>query len=96
MQSQPAFLLSHALRWTRTLLQALATDARSGCPRRGGVIIKQMREQSGAHIKVLSPEELPACALSNDRVVQCGPAQTLQPLQFTTLPADSLSVIVLR
>lgn len=38
---------------------------------RGGVIIKQMREQSGAHIKVLSPEELPACALSNDRVVQC-------------------------
>ena len=35
------------------------------------MIIKQMREQSGAHIKVLSPEELPACALSNDRVVQC-------------------------
>ena len=53
-----------------------APDAwRASLLRRGGVIIKQMREQSGAHIKVLSPEELPACALSNDRVVQCASAR---------------------
>ena len=48
------------------------------------MIIKQMREQSGAHIKVLSPEELPACALSNDRVVQC---------DFSQLPAKSDPVL---
>jgi KH domain len=37
---------------------------------RSGKIIKDMREASGAHIKILPPEDLPTCALSNDRVVQ--------------------------
>lgn len=37
---------------------------------RAGKIIKDIREASGAHIKILPPEDLPACALSNDRVVQ--------------------------
>ena len=37
---------------------------------RAGSIIKEIREASGAFIKILPAEELPACALSNDRVVQ--------------------------
>ena len=49
------------------------------------MIIKQMREQSGAHIKVLSPEELPACALSNDRVVQCVPLPCLSMMRFCVI-----------
>eukprot|EP00899_Mesostigma_viride_P015437 jgi/Mesvir1/23895/Mv10680-RA.1 len=37
---------------------------------KGGEIIKMVREQSGANVRVLGPEELPACALPTDRVVQ--------------------------
>ena len=37
---------------------------------RAGSIIKEIRESSGAFIKILPAEELPACALANDRVVQ--------------------------
>ena len=37
---------------------------------RAGAIIKEIREASGAHIKILPAEDLPACGLSNDRVVQ--------------------------
>jgi hypothetical protein len=37
---------------------------------RAGAIIKEIREASGAHIKILPAEELPPCGLSNDRVVQ--------------------------
>ncbi len=33
-------------------------------------MIKELRESSGAFIKVLPIDELPPCALSNDRVVQ--------------------------
>ncbi len=33
--------------------------------------IKEIRDISGSHIKILPPDELPPCALSNDRVVQC-------------------------
>ena len=40
------------------------------CLIRAGSIIKEIRESSGAFIKILPAEELPACALSNDRVVQ--------------------------
>ena len=39
--------------------------------RRSGVQIKEIRDISGSHIKILPPDELPPCALSNDRVVQC-------------------------
>lgn len=39
-------------------------------PCRAGAIIKEIREASGAHIKILPAEELPPCGLSNDRVVQ--------------------------
>ena len=39
-------------------------------PCRAGSIIKEIRESSGAFIKILPAEELPACALANDRVVQ--------------------------
>ncbi|KAK9813468.1 hypothetical protein WJX73_000618 [Symbiochloris irregularis] len=34
-----------------------------------GKIIKEIREASGAFIKVLPPEDLPPCALANDRVI---------------------------
>lgn len=37
---------------------------------RAGAIIKEIREESGAHIKILPAEDLPSCGLSNDRVVQ--------------------------
>ena len=37
---------------------------------RGGKIIKEIRETSGANIKILTENELPICALHNDRVVQ--------------------------
>ena len=37
---------------------------------RGGKIIKEIRESSGANIKILMENELPICALHNDRVVQ--------------------------
>ena len=37
---------------------------------RGGKIIKEIRESSGANIKILTENELPICALHNDRVVQ--------------------------
>ncbi len=39
--------------------------------RRGGAIIKEIRDASGANLKILTPDELPPCALANDRVVQC-------------------------
>ncbi len=39
-------------------------------PCRAGAIIKEIREASGAHIKILPAEDLPPCGLSNDRVVQ--------------------------
>ena len=37
---------------------------------KGGSIIKNIRETTGAHVKILPPEDLPQCALDNDRVVQ--------------------------
>ena len=57
--------------------QGLATQGMSTeafWVRRGGAIIKDIREASGANIKILPPEELPPCGLSNDRVVQCVPS----------------------
>ena len=44
---------------------------------RSGVQIKEIRDISGSHIKILPPDELPPCALSNDRVVQCVPVSAL-------------------
>ena len=46
---------------------------------RAGAIIKEIREASGASIKILPPEDLPPCGLSNDRVVQCAPSLTCAP-----------------
>ena len=40
--------------------------------RRGGEIIKGIRDATGAKINILPLEELPTCGLANDRVVQCG------------------------
>lgn len=37
---------------------------------KSGLQIKEIRDQTGSHIKILPPDELPPCALSNDRVVQ--------------------------
>eukprot|EP00803_Ostreobium_quekettii_P001382 evm.model.scf_216.3 EVM.evm.TU.scf_216.3 scf_216:34271-35665(+) len=37
---------------------------------KGGSIIKNIRETTGASVKILPPEDLPPCALLNDRVVQ--------------------------
>uniref|UniRef100_A0A061RNM9 Poly(RC)-binding protein 2/3/4 n=2 Tax=Tetraselmis sp. GSL018 TaxID=582737 RepID=A0A061RNM9_9CHLO len=37
---------------------------------KSGVFIKHIRESTGANVRVLTPEELPLCALANDRVVQ--------------------------
>ncbi|GBG73588.1 hypothetical protein CBR_g16930 [Chara braunii] len=37
---------------------------------KGGDIIKQIRDKSGAVVRILGQEELPACALPTDRVVQ--------------------------
>ena len=54
--------------------------------RRGGAIIKDIREASGANIKILPPEELPPCGLSNDRVVQCVPSLSLDMHALGRLP----------
>ena len=49
--------------------------------RRGGAIIKEIRDASGANLKILTPDELPPCALANDRVVQCARC-SLSPATF--------------
>lgn len=54
---------------------------------RGGKIIKEIRETSGATIKILTENELPLCALHNDRIVQCAP-------DFIKLPASSPHVCI--
>lgn len=56
--------------------------------RRSGVQIKEIRDISGSHIKILPPDELPPCALSNDRVVQCAPAFACIP--HTLMPVEGL------
>ncbi|CAL8461598.1 g1129 [Coccomyxa elongata] len=49
----------------------LVCHTQAGCLiGKAGAIIKEIREASGAHIKILPAEDLPACGLSNDRVVQ--------------------------
>eukprot|EP00884_Botryococcus_braunii_P022439 jgi/Botrbrau1/887/Bobra.0167s0011.2 len=56
---------------TPHVTRLLVCHTQAGCIiGKAGKIIKDIREASGAHIKILPPEELPACALSNDRVVQ--------------------------
>ena len=62
----PHMMLWHVMYWN----VSSALNVLNAWLHRGGLIIKQMREQSGALIKVMAPEELPPCALSNDRVVQ--------------------------
>uniref|UniRef100_A0A7S0X234 K Homology domain-containing protein n=1 Tax=Mantoniella antarctica TaxID=81844 RepID=A0A7S0X234_9CHLO len=41
---------------------------------KGGAIIKAMREESGAHIKILPHEQLPGCALEGDELLEIGAA----------------------
>ncbi|EIE22046.1 hypothetical protein COCSUDRAFT_43031 [Coccomyxa subellipsoidea C-169] len=49
----------------------LVCHTQAGCLiGKAGAIIKEIREASGAHIKILPAEDLPPCGLSNDRVVQ--------------------------
>lgn len=49
----------------------LVCHTQAGCIiGKGGKIIKDIRETSGANIKILTENELPICALHNDRVVQ--------------------------
>ena len=57
--------------------------------RRAGAIIKEIRDASGANLKILTPDELPPCALANDRVVQCARC-SLSPATF--LPGCSSCV----
>ena len=58
----------HTDSFTQRTFQLLINVYHKCC--RAGSIIKEIREASGAFIKILPAEELPACALSNDRVVQ--------------------------
>jgi poly(rC)-binding protein 2/3/4 len=37
---------------------------------KGGKIIEQMREETGAQIRILPKEQLPGCALPTDELVQ--------------------------
>jgi hypothetical protein len=50
------------------------------------VQIKEIRDISGSHIKILPPDELPPCALSNDRVVQC--VYLRRQHSFTLMPEE--------
>ncbi|KAK9846344.1 hypothetical protein WJX81_001971 [Elliptochloris bilobata] len=53
------------------LSRLLICQSQAGCLiGKGGAIIKEIRDASGANLKILTPDELPPCALANDRVVQ--------------------------
>jgi len=53
------------------MTRMLVCHTQAGCIiGKGGKIIKDIRESSGANIKILTENELPICALHNDRVVQ--------------------------
>lgn len=53
----------------RYLVDAVQIGAILG---KGGSIIADLRQQSGAQIKVLQGHDLPLCALPTDEVVQVG------------------------
>eukprot|EP00239_Pterosperma_sp_CCMP1384_P008297 CAMPEP_0197848946 /NCGR_PEP_ID=MMETSP1438-20131217/10553_1 /TAXON_ID=1461541 /ORGANISM="Pterosperma sp., Strain CCMP1384" /LENGTH=342 /DNA_ID=CAMNT_0043461427 /DNA_START=77 /DNA_END=1105 /DNA_ORIENTATION=+ len=54
-----------------TTTRMLVDGSQAGCLiGKGGEIIKMIREGSGAHVRILPPEEVPPCALPTDRVVQ--------------------------
>jgi poly(rC)-binding protein 2/3/4 len=53
------------------MTRMLVCHTQAGCIiGKGGKIIRDIRESSGANIKILTENELPICALHNDRVVQ--------------------------
>mmetsp|Transcript_22580 Transcript_22580/g.56855 ORF Transcript_22580/g.56855 Transcript_22580/m.56855 type:complete len:368 (+) Transcript_22580:271-1374(+) len=55
----------------KTQLRLLVPQSQAGCIiGKGGVFIKQAREETGASVRILPPEELPLVALDNDRVLQ--------------------------
>eukprot|EP00192_Tetraselmis_astigmatica_P003922 CAMPEP_0117656212 /NCGR_PEP_ID=MMETSP0804-20121206/4686_1 /TAXON_ID=1074897 /ORGANISM="Tetraselmis astigmatica, Strain CCMP880" /LENGTH=468 /DNA_ID=CAMNT_0005462603 /DNA_START=63 /DNA_END=1470 /DNA_ORIENTATION=- len=59
-------------------LRMLVAQTQAGCLiGKAGVFIKQIRETTGANVRVLPPEELPLCALANDRVVQINGTQAV-------------------
>lgn len=52
-------------------VRLLVPSSQIGCLLgKGGAIINQMREESGAHIRVLPKEQLPPCAVEGDELVQ--------------------------
>ena len=52
-------------------LRLLVPSSQTGCLLgKGGIIINEMREQSGAQIRVCAKEHLPSCALRGDDMVQ--------------------------
>lgn len=48
----------------------LVCHTQAGCIiGKAGSVIKELKEATGAYLKVLPPDELPPCALANDRVI---------------------------
>lgn len=61
---------------TATLFRMLVPGSQIGCLLgKGGSIVNQLRDESGAGIRIVGGDQVPRCALPTDEMVQVGATQ---------------------